>query len=79
MSGEGHIQEQDNPYYYLTCVNDSFDSKKYYYLYYATSFLVKLVSNCLIATKRFFEENNKNPYDSFDYGMFIFSELNKHI
>lgn len=78
MSGEGHIQGSNDPYYYLTCIGSTFKSKKYYRLFYPPVFLTNLVSNCLDSTKRYFEENNKNPYDSFDYGIFIFQELNNY-
>ena len=78
MSGDGHESGKTNPYYYLTHVGPSFKSKAYWRLYYPPGFMLKIAENSITAVEEYYKLTKKNPFDSFDYGIFMFPELNKY-
>lgn len=74
--GEGHKPEYGKPYYYKTHTESTFYSKAYYKLFYPPSFLYNITMDCLGQLGIYFVQNGIDPYGSFDYGFFLFPELN---
>ncbi len=78
MHGEGHMPGYCKPYYYLSHIASSFESQVFWRLYYPPLFIRTLSETCLSNVEKHLRDNGKDPYESHDYGIFIFPEFNKY-